>query len=390
MSIYAIIPSAAEPVNTERWDLARRRFQKGTIELYNGNWTGRYLEDVVDAGGKITRVHRRVFLGTKTDLPTEKLARRKFEPIMAEVNNSTKPKTVITLNDFLVRWEPLGMPKTETAKNFKYALAKYLKPAFGDCQLTQIGTEQIQRFVSQTQTSAANMHNILKCFRAVWKAGKAWGYVSHNPFQDLILPSIQKQERPYFNEAQLCQILNAAPEPYKTLYWVLAQTGLRIGEILALTWKTLDLDKAAVYVVSSVAQGRIREQVTKTETAKRVIPLSPVLTNHLFTFRTNWTPNPHNLVFAHKGQPWKADTLLKCHLQPLLVKLGIPSAGFHAFRHASATILSRMRVPTEIKRARMGHTEDEMTLRYTHVIEEDARKVAAGFDQFLLPEAVGV
>lgn len=64
-------------------------------------------------------------------------------------------------------------------------------------------------------------------------------------------------------------------------------------------------------------------------------------------------------------------------LKPLLAGLEIAAAGFHAFRHASATILSRMNVPMEIRRARMGHTDEEMTPRYTHVIEKDAREVAA-------------
>lgn len=387
MGTQSIIPVAAAPA--KELSLARRRYQKGTVELKNGGWTGRFLEDRMDASGNITRVHKRVFLGAKSEL-TEKLARRKFEPIMAEINNSTQPKTVITLTDFLVRWEPLGMPKTETARNFRSALAKYLKPSFGNQQLSQIQTEQLQRFISQTQTGAANMHNIIKCFRTIWKSAKAWGYVSTSPFEGLVLPSILKTEQRYFSEGEICRILNAAPEPDKTLYWLLAQTGLRIGEILALTWETLDLDKAAVFVTSSVARGKLREQVTKTQTAKRVIPLSPRLVEHLFTFRTEiWRENPRGLVFANSKQnPWKAENLLEGHLQPLLEALGIPKAGFHAFRHASATILSRMRVPAEIKRARMGHTEDEMTLRYTHVIEEDARKVAAGFDNFLLPEAV--
>jgi len=339
--------------------------------------------------GEVTRVHRRVFLGTKTDLPTEKLARRKFDPILSELNNSTQPKTVVTFNDFLARWEPLGMPKTETAGNFRSALNKYLKPTFGTTQLSNIQTEGIQRFVSQIKAGGSHVQTIVKCFRAVWKSARAWGYVSHNPFEGLILPSVEKSEQRYFSEVDLCRILSSAPEPDKTLYWLLAQTGLRIGEALALTWDTLDLDGGAVSVRSSVSRGKLRENLTKTKAAKRVLPLSPRLVSHLFTFRTNWRENPRNLLFANKkGKPWLASNLLEDHLQPLLEALGIPRAGFHAFRHASATILSRMRVPTEIRRSRMGHTDDEMTQRYTHVIDDDARQVAAGFDQFLLPEAV--
>lgn len=366
--------------------MARRRYQRGSITLRNGNWTGRYLEDIRREDGSIVRVHKRVFLGTKTDLPTEKLARRKFEPVLSGINNSTQPKTVTTFDEFLIRWEPLGMPKTITEGSFRCAINKYLKPNFGTYQLSEIQTEQIQRFISQLKTGAGNVRNIVKFFRKIWRSARAWGYVSHDPFQNLIMPSIHKKEQRYFSEVELCKILSEAPEPFKTLYWLLAQTGLRIGEVLALTWTTLDLDTAVVHVKSTVARGKLRDQTTKTDTSKRMIPLSPKLVNHLFDLRTNWKNNPQGLVFLNsKGHTWNADDLRDAHLQPLLKKLEIPKAGFHAFRHASATILSQMRVPMEIRRARMGHTDDEMTLKYTHVIDDNARQIAAGFDQFLFP-----
>ncbi len=380
-----ILPEAAEPNGS---DLMRRRFQKGTVELHNGNWTVRYLEDVLEADGTIKRRNRRKYLGGALPKMTEKMAHRMAEPIMAEVNSTTKPKQVATFNEFLVRWTPLCMPKTETARNFKSSLNKYLVPTFGKRQLNEINTEDLQRFVSQTQTGAGNLHNVMKTFRTVWKSAKAWGYVKHNPFVDVIMPPIRKAEQRFFSEAELCRILTAAPEPFRTLYWVLAQTGLRIGEVLALTWESVNVDLGTIEVRGSVARGRLRVGETKSEAAKRLIPISPRLTEHLFIYQAKiWQTNDHNLLFASsEGTPLIADTLRDRVFQPFLESLGIGKAGFHAFRHASATILSRMKVPMEIRRARMGHTDEEMTLRYTHVIDEDARRVASNFDQFLLPE----
>lgn len=392
MSEYNTIPAAAEP-SKDFSSMARRRYQKGTLELHNGNWTVRYLEDVQTVGSdKPKRIGKRVYLGGSPPQMTEKLARRRADEIMVGINSTNTPRMIMTFNEFITRWEPLSMPKTETARNFRTALNKYLKPAFGPVQLADIQTERLQRFISTVPTGAPNIHNIVKCLRAVWKSARAWGYAKHNPFDGLVMPTIEKTEPRFFTYEEVCRILTAAPEPDKTLYWILAQTGLRIGEVLALTWETVDLENSIIQISATVARGKLRDRTTKTKSSKRLIPLSPRLQEHLSIFRTRlWRDNPNNLLFANsKQKPWKADNLLTHHLQPLLAELKIETAGFHAFRHASATILSLMKVPMEIRLARMGHTEEEMTLRYTHVIDTAAREVASGFDQFLLPEiAVG-
>src|SRR5260370_4747174 len=273
-----IVPNAAEPADTKRCSMARRRYQKGSVALRNNNWTGRYLEDVRASDGSVRRVHRRVFLGTLKDVPTKKLALRKLEPYLTSINSgSYQPKNVVNLNEFLIRWEPLGMPKTETAGVFRSALNKHLKPAFGNTQLSDIQTEVFQQFIRQIKVGPGTVRNIGKVFRSVWKSAKAWGYVQHNPFQDLILPNLESSEQRFFTEQELKTILNAAPEPFKTMYWLLAQTGLRIGEVLALTWEPDDIEAGAVHVKPSVARAKVRGKFTKTDPANRVIPLSPTL-----------------------------------------------------------------------------------------------------------------
>src|SRR5258706_181552 len=128
-----------------------------------------------------------------------------------------------------------------------------------------------------------------------------------------------------------------------------------------------------IYVQGSVARGRLRDNKTKTKAAKRIIPISPRLLAHLIKYRDLVSTNPYNLLFPNpKQKPYNADKLLEREFQPFLAEFNIPKAGFHAFRHASATILSQMKVPMEIRRQRMGHVDEEMTLRYTHVIEDDA------------------
>ena len=393
MNSSVTLPMAAESASRE--SLMRRRYQTGSVTLRGDVWTGRYLEDVKDASGQINRVHRRVFLGTRQEIPTKKIALRKLEPFVHNVNSTSYiPKHVITLAEFLVRWEPLMMPqyKPGTQRNFKHALSKYLVPTFGSKQLSDIQPELLQRFISSTPTGASNIRNIVKCLRAMWKSAKSWGYVTHEPFAGLVYPKIESAEQRHFTVEEICRILSAAPEYHKTLYWILAQCGLRIGEALALTWETVNVDKGILQVRGGVWRGNL-QSTGKTAASLRTLPLSPKLQQHLDWYRQHrWEPNTLSLLFASpKGTPVRADRLLSNEFHPLLAKLEIEPAGFHAFRHTSATILDTLQAPMKIRQQRLGHANAELTMNlYTHVVTEEAHRVAEQFDGYLLPEAVTV
>lgn len=295
-------------------------------------------------------------------------------------------KPPLTLRQFLLVWEPIARPKYKpsTWRNLQSALRRVLA-YFGDMMLSDVSTEVLEGFIAKQKTSPAHLRNLVKYFRIIWKSAKKWGYVSFNPFFEVEFPRSSRKEPRFFTEPELSSILDAAIEPDRTLYWLLAQTAIRIGEAIALTWDTVDLELCNISIRTSVWRGEI--QTPKSNASVRTIPLSPRLTEHLAKYQEFWTPNPHNLLFANtKGKPWKADNLLTHHLHPLLKRLEIQRTGFHAFRHASATILDRMKAPLKIRQQRMGHASAEITLsRYTHVIDEDARAVAASFDRFISP-----
>jgi hypothetical protein len=56
--------------------VARRRYQKGSVDFVDGKWRGRWREDVVLADGTVKRLNRRKVLGTKEDFATKRLALR--------------------------------------------------------------------------------------------------------------------------------------------------------------------------------------------------------------------------------------------------------------------------------------------------------------------------
>jgi len=97
---------------------------------------------------------------------------------------------------------------------------------------------------------------------------------------------------------------------------LIAATGSRIGELLALRWNALDLDTGTLTVRESVFEGNF--QPPKTQHARRTIPLGPRTVKVLRDHRDTATRRePEDLLFGNsKGQPFRESKLLTRRLQP--------------------------------------------------------------------------
>lgn len=88
----------------------------------------------------------------------------------------------------------------------------------------------------------------------MWHSAQAWGYVQHDPFFGITLPTRGLVEERFLSLDEMKRIIEAASEPQKTYYWILSETGVRDGEIGALPVRNLLLDRAAVRIrVNEVA-----------------------------------------------------------------------------------------------------------------------------------------
>jgi integrase len=181
-------------------------------------------------------------------------------------------------------------------------------------------------------------------------------------------------------------IIVAEEDPYKTYYWILAETGLRAGEIGALTVANLLLEQGAVRISQSVWRGTI--QTVKSRRGNRVCEISPLLVEHLRTYLRSWRPNPLGLLFATRnGTPWDTDTMRRRNLYPLLQRLEIERCGFHAFRHGNATVMDQEQVPMATRLNRLGQSDARTTMGYRHAITEDGRRFAEILGQQLTRSA---
>ncbi len=130
--------------------------------------------------------------------------------------------------------------------------------------------------------------------------------------------------------------------------YIIAATGLRIGELLALRWCNLDLTIGTLSGRESVFEGKTQQP--KTQRARRTIPFGPHAIALLKEHRDRATrKSDDDLVFPNKsGEPLRESKLLERVLQPAAERAGLGRVTWRQFRHIHSPLLNDLRVPVKI------------------------------------------
>jgi len=205
-----------------------------------------------------------------------------------------------------------------------------------------------------------------------------------------VAPDPKPVEVPFYGADAMTRVIDVSNEPYRTLFWLTGQTGIRRSEVCAL--RVCDvvlerngdaLEQGIVVVKQKVGGGIVGRPKSK---RPRVFVLSPKLTERIRELCKGKAADA--LVFTNsKGGMLNPDNLVKRHLKPVLAKAGITEGGMHTFRRGNAPIMDQANVPMKIRQDRLGHIDPKTTLGYTHAVSEDERRVAAEFDSVLCPNA---
>jgi integrase len=372
-------------------NLARKRYQKGYLFLRGKKqqvWVGRWLDDLIDPDNKIVRIHKSEVIGTKAEFPTKRLAQRELDIRLSRINSlSYQPQKVVSFADFAERWKRnvTSNYKPSTKSGMKSSVNRWLVPKFGELRLHQITTEMLQQFLSSAPVKPKTVRNLFIAFKLMWATARAWGYADKNICEGIVLPSMNVPDKKWFTDEQMKQIISKASEPYKSMFWICAETGIRGGELCALKVEDLNFDYRALRIRRSVWKGEL--QTTKSKKGVRTFAISTQLCEHLKTYLLDqWRDNTEKLLFCtREGTPYDNRDIVDQVLHPILERLGIARAGLHAFRHGNATIMDGLNAPMRVRQDRLGHEKAETTLGYTHAIGGDDRRIADEIGEILCP-----
>jgi integrase len=392
----------------------KKRFQYGSLfqrGKQNKVWVARWWEPTIDGEGNQLRIRRSETLGSIAELTSRRQAERLLMQRMQRVNSDhCSSQFNRRFADFVrLDWEPVMLPtmKYATQKSYAYFLRVHLIPALGDLALREVSRERIQAMLNGRLAQGLaweTVHHLQCALSKILGTAVEWGYVEANPVRMTRLPRrCRMSQKTVLTPEQVRTLLAKLPEPSRSLVLLLIVTGLRIGELLALRWRHVDLEAALLRVEETVYEGHFDEP--KSRQSIRLIPSGPLALSILAAKRAKVPFDPTALVFpSGKGTALDRRTLLSRQLKPAAKALGLGNVNWHLLRHSNATLHDSIGTPLGTVQALLGHSSSEITRQvYLHSLSADRRVAveklealiigpksdpSCGFQQLALPRFV--
>jgi integrase len=317
---------------------------------------------------------------------------------------STKEGTVgALLNEWLDHAAPSFSPKTvATCRGY---IDSPIIPAIGSRSANKLTAAELDRFYRHLlEVGTANgpyapstirrVHGIIR--RALTQ-GVRWGWITHNPAIDASPPRVPLRELKPPTPDDVVRLFRLAQEsdPDLAVFVMLAaSSGARRGELIALRWKDIDLERGTLAIERGVVlvNGDLIEQGTKTHQSRR-IPLDRATLESLNFHRsrmeeaaesTGAVIGSDSFVFSESfdgSAPWRPDSTSRA-FRALCKRAGVTGVRLHDLRHYVATRLLTAGVDVRTVAGRLGHRNPSTTLNvYSHFVPESDREAADALGQ---------
>ncbi len=377
----------------------RTRYQHGCVtreERKSGPdiWVFRWRELSPDG----TRINRKTVIGTTEQYRTEAAARRAADALRIDINRETprgalNPLTVGQLVEHF-KTKELGEDSKRrsysTRAAYRCYLANWVLPRWGTYLLREVKTVAVEDWLGQLSLAAGTKAKIRNLMSALFNHAIRYELLERNPIT-LVRQSAKRERVPeVLNVSELKALLGELQEPYRTMVFLAASTGLRVSELLGLQWQDVDFDSLEINLRRAVVHQVVGEM--KTEASKKPLPLDSALAEALLGLRKR---SPYNRagdwVFASPQmdgkQPHWPEHLRKRYIRPAAERCGIKKTiGFHTFRHSYATLLKANGEDIKTVQESLRHANSRVTLdTYTQAVTPLKRQAQTKVVRMILP-----
>ena len=289
------------------------------------------------------------------------------------------------LQDFLLDFlEKYKMNLSITTYNcYMRICKKYIIPLLGDIKLCDIRPIHIQNYVDDLldlltpQTIKVHLNILNLALKRAYRLK----LIKENVVQFVEVPKNKKYKNEIYNAEDMKKLLEKSRETSLELPIILASgLGLRISEILGLTWNNIDFNDFTITIdkITVRDKGQVILKEPKTESSirtisapKEIILMLKQLKKDRLAAKLRGEKSHRELIFYDKNLNPVAQDVLSKKFRYFLQENNLKHIRFHDLRHSHVTMLIDAKVPIKVISERVGHSNVNTTLNiYSHALRE--------------------
>lgn len=304
---------------------------------------------------------------------TQKEVREKMQAAAVEVNQGTyTTPSKLTVSQWLDIWQRdyLGGVKPSTVRNYRDLIRLHIKPALGAVRLQDLHAHMVQSFINGIDRAPATVRLICGVLSTALEKAMELNYIRQNPVKQCTLLRKEQKEIHPLDDGELAALLAAAQGgELEHFITVVLFTGMRMSELLGLTWDCVDYNSGTITVnkqLAPPAQRKTGEVFTTPKSHKpRTVAAAPSVLATLKAQRRRqiehqlrtgpmWD-NAHNLIFTNESGGLIPQRNLERRFRAVANAAGLERIRFHNTRHTCA--VNSIRAGDNIKtiQGNLGH-----------------------------------
>jgi len=377
----------------------RNAHGSGTIrKRKDGVWEARYTTGYNSDTGK--QIQKSVYGKSQS------VVRKKLQAACAaiDIGNYIEPSK-LTVGQWVDIWlkEYTGSIKPLTLKSYKVAINNHIKPSLGSIKLSSLGAHSIQAFYNKllngseeipglSPKTIKNIHGVLH--KTLQQAVKI-NYIRDNPSNACDLPRVEKVKIKPLDENQISDFIKAIKgHQFEDLFLFTLFTGMRQGEVLGLTWDSVDLQNGTILIYQQLQRiDGVYKFVSLKNDKSRNITLPPFIIKLLQehkAMQNQWRLlagsawDNSNFVFSNQLGGHLAHVTVSTNYKKIVKSIGLPEARFHDLRHSYAVAALQSGDDIKTVQENLGHHTASFTLDvYGHVSQRMKTDSADRMENFI-------
>ena len=323
----------------------------------DGRWEARYVKEVLPDGSK---KYGSVYANTYNEV------KAKQQYCMIHPQKSYHNSFNIIISVLAIEWlESIkNNVKINTYKKYENLCNKYIITELGNILVRLLSANNIRSFTNRLisyDLSYQTINDILVILNLILKFGESEYQITPVKINYL---KIEKQEMRVLSKSEqkiLTAYLISDNDIYKFGILLTLYTGIRIGELCALTWEDITDECISINKTMYRIKGKIKIGSTKTISSNRKIPLPQSLLPYIRKYRRD------GYVLSTEKQQFCEPRLMQLKFAKMINECEIEKANFHALRHTFATRCIEAGIDVKTLSEMLGHSDVKTTLnKYVH------------------------